>query len=204
TFLDRLGIVTREGVAAEDVVGGFSAVYPVLKAMEDAGRVRRGYFVEGLGAAQFALPGAAERVRAERDLPDEPTVAILSATDPAQPYGATLAWPRNEGDSRKAYQRVAGARVVLVNGEPVLYLDRGKRGLLTFPATASEDLLREAVQALGADPISLGSKGLALERIDGEPAVDSPIAAVLLDSGFAKGFRGYTKRPLRAEEMAHA
>ena len=204
TFLDRLGIVTREGVAAEDVVGGFSAVYPVLKAMEDAGRVRRGYFVEGLGAAQFALPGAAERVRAERDLPDEPTVAILSATDPAQPYGATLAWPRNEGDSRKAYQRVAGARVVLVNGEPVLYLDRGKRGLLTFPATASEDLLREAVQALGADPISLGSKGLALERIDGEPAVDSPIAAVLLDSGFAKGFRGYTKRPLRAEELAHA
>ena len=203
-FLERLGIVTREGVAGEDLPGGFSAVYPVLKAMEDAGRVRRGYFVEGLGAAQFALPGAAERVRAERDLPDEPVVAVLSATDPAQPYGATLAWPRDENEPRKAYQRVAGARVVLVNGDPVLYLDRGHRGLLTFPAAESEDLLAEAVAALAVDGVALGSKGLSIDRIDGQPAMDSPLGRTLLEAGFAKGFRGFTKRPLRAEALAHA
>ncbi|MGE3075714.1 MAG: DEAD/DEAH box helicase [Dehalococcoidia bacterium] len=203
-FLERLGIVTREGVSGEDLPGGFSAVYPVLKAMEDAGRVRRGYFVEGLGAAQFALPGAAERVRAERELPDETIVTVLSATDPAQPYGATLAWPRTEGDARKTYQRVAGARVVLVNGDPVLYLDRGHRGLLTFPAAESEDLLAEAINALSIDPIALGSKGLSIERIDGLPAAESSLAASLLDAGFAKGFRGFTRRPLRSEAFAHA
>lgn len=203
-LLERLGIVTREGVASDDLPGGFSAVYPVLKAMEDAGRVRRGYFVEGLGAAQFCLPGAAERVRGERELPDEPVAVVLAATDPAQPYGATLPWPRREDDSRKAYQRVAGARVVLIDGTPVLYLDRAHRGLLTFPAAAEQDVALLALLALARDSVSLGSKGLSVERVDGVPAIESELAALLREAGFAQGFRGFTRRPERAEAMAHA
>ncbi|MEO8539683.1 MAG: DEAD/DEAH box helicase, partial [bacterium] len=203
-LLERLGIVTREGVAADDLPGGFSAVYPVLKAMEDAGRVRRGYFVEGLGAAQFCLPGAVERVRAERELPDDPSVLVLAATDPAQPYGGTLPWPRDESEARKGYQRVAGARVVLVDGVPVVYLDRGHRGLLTFPSASDVDLLGLAVVALGADRVALGSKGLSIERIDGVPAMESPLGPALREAGFGQGFRGFTKRPERAEAMAHA
>jgi ATP-dependent Lhr-like helicase len=202
-FLERLGIVTREGVAADDLAGGFSAVYPVLKAMEDAGRVRRGYFVEALGAAQFALPGAAERLRAEREAPEEPIAVVVSAVDPAQPYGATLPWPRDDAESRKAYQRVPGARVVLVDGVPVLYLDRSHRGLLTFPGN-EDSALFEAARALSGDGVSLGAKGLSIERIDGAPADESQLAAVLLDLGFARGFRGLTKRPERAEAAAHA
>lgn len=202
-LLERLGVVTREGVAADDLPGGFSSVYPVLKAMEDAGRVRRGYFVEGLGAAQFCLPGAVERVRAERDLPDEPSVVVLAATDPAQPYGATLPWPRDESEGRKAYQRVAGARVVLADGAAVLYLDRSHRGILTFPGAEDETTLL-AVLALGQDRAALGSKGLSIERIDAVPAMESPLAPVLREAGFAQGFRGFTRRPERAEAMAHA
>src|SRR5204863_1242326 len=106
-LLERYGVVTRVGVAAEDFGGGFSAVYPVLKAMEDAGRARRGYFVEGLGAAQFAVPGAEDRLRALRESPAEPLTLVLAATDPANPYGAVLPWPA-EGP-----QRAAGAQVVL-------------------------------------------------------------------------------------------
>ena len=203
-FLERLGIVTREGVAADDLPGGFSAVYPVLKAMEDAGRVRRGYFVEGLGAAQFAYPGAAERLRAERELPDEPRVSMLAATDPAQPYGATLAWPRVEAEARKTYQRVAGARVVLVDGQPILYLDRSHKGIQTFPDAADESRARLAIFALAGDRVALGSKGLSIERIDGAPADEWPLADLLRDAGFVQGFRGLTKRPERAEAMAHA
>jgi len=203
SLLERLGIVTREGATAEDIAGGFSAVYPVLKAMEDAGRVRRGYFVEGLGAAQFALPGAAERVRAERELPDETGVVILAATDPAQPYGATLAWPRDSDEARKSYQRVAGARLALVDGLPVLYIDRSRKGLLTFPGN-TERTERLAIEALANDPASLGSKGLSVERIDGAPADESRIAPLFREAGFSQGFRGLTRRPPRAEAFAHA
>ena len=203
-LLERLGIVTREGVAAEEQPGGFSSVYPVLKAMEDSGRVRRGYFVEGLGAAQFALPGAAERVRAERDAPDEPSPVVLSASDPAQPYGATLPWPREDEASRKAYQRVAGARVVLVDGVPVLYLAAGRKALLTFPAARDEAQLALAVAALAEDMGSLGGKGLSIERVDGGPVAESPVAAALMEAGFTRGFRGLTKRPQRAGGPARA
>src|SRR5262249_36645758 len=92
-LLARHGILTREAVAAENVSGGFGLVYPVLKGLEDTGRIPRGYFVAGLGATQFAMPGALDLLRSLRDAPDDPEVAVLSATDPANPYGATLAWP---------------------------------------------------------------------------------------------------------------
>lgn len=204
TLLERLGIVTREGVAAEDLPGGFSAVYPVLKAMEEAGRVRRGYFVEGLGAAQFAFAGASERVRAERDPGDEPAVVVLAATDPAQPYGATLPWPRDDDASRKTYQRVPGARVILLDGRPVLYLDRTHRGLATFPAATDEAAAALAVAALAGDAAAAGAKGLSIERIDGVPALESPLASLLREAGFIQGYRGLTLRPRPAEVLAHA
>ncbi|MCC6618061.1 MAG: DEAD/DEAH box helicase, partial [Chloroflexi bacterium] len=130
SLLERHGIVTREAVAAEGIAGGYAAVYPVLRAMEEAGRARRGYFVAGLGAAQFALPGAVDRLRAIRD--DEPSVQVLAATDPAQPYGAALEWPRGPGDERLPLQRAAGAHVVLVDGRAALYLERGGRSLLSL------------------------------------------------------------------------
>ena len=130
-LLERHGVLTREAVAGEAVDGGFSAVYPVLRAMEEAGRIRRGYFVDGLGAAQFALPGAVDRLRGLRDQPGEAVgdhgrvVHLLAAADPANPYGAALPWPRRAGDDRRSFQRAAGAYVALVDGEAVLYLDRG-------------------------------------------------------------------------------
>ena len=129
TLLERHGVVTRESVLGEGLAGGFAAVYPVLKAMEEAGKIRRGYFVEGLGAAQFALPGAVDRLRAERTPAEGPIVHLLAATDPANPYGATLGWPKS-----KKLQRVAGAYLVLVDGEPALYIERGRKGLITLPA----------------------------------------------------------------------
>src|SRR5207253_693274 len=129
TLLERHGVVTRESVLGEGLPGGFAAVYPVLRAMEEAGKIRRGYFVEGLGAAQFAMPGAVDRLRAERTPVDDPKVHLLAATDPASPYGSTIAWPKS-----KKLQRVAGAYLVLVDGEPALYVERGRRGLATLPA----------------------------------------------------------------------
>ena len=135
-LLDRHGVVTRESVLAENAPGGFAGVYPVLKAMEESGEVRRGYFVAGLGAAQFALPGAVDRLRALRDARpssddgDEPVAppTVLAAADPAQPYGAALPWP----DAAGRPARQAGAYVVLADGAPAAYLERGARSLLTF------------------------------------------------------------------------
>jgi ATP-dependent Lhr-like helicase len=191
-------VVTREAVAAEGVPGGFSAVYPVLKAMEEGGRIRRGYFVEGLGAAQFALPGAVDRLRAERDLPEEPDVRLLAATDPANPYGAAVAWPKR-GDQKRSLQRSAGAQVVLVNGEPVLYVERGGRALATLPAFES-DAASLAIDALTR--LAAGGKPLTIERIDGEAAADSPHASRFREAGFVVGYRGLTYRPVR--ELLHA
>jgi ATP-dependent Lhr-like helicase len=193
-LLDRHGVVTREGVAAEGIAGGYASVYPILRAMEESGRARRGYFVAGLGAAQFALPGAVDRVRAVRE--DEPTVRVLAATDPAQPYGAALAWPRGTDDERLPLQRAAGAYVVLVDGSAALYLERGGRSLLRLPAAADADVARRAVEAL-ADMV--GPTGpireLRLERVDRVPVAESVLADGLRDAGFRPSYRGYLLRP---------
>lgn len=123
-LLDRHGVLTREAVRGEGVSGGFVGVYPVLRAMEEAGRIRRGYFVSGLGGAQFALPGAVDRLRSHRDA--DGVALVLAATDPANAYGLSLPWPV------KGPQRAAGAYVVLVAGEASLYLERGGRGLVAL------------------------------------------------------------------------
>ncbi len=187
-LLERHGVLTREAVLAEGVDGGFAAVYPVLKALEERGHVRRGYFVAGLGAAQFALPGAVDRLRACRDIgPDDLAPLVLAATDPAQPFGAALPWPESQG--RPARQ--AGAHLVTVGGEPVAYLERGGRSLATFAASAHHPHWPEALVSLVKDG---RYRKLEIAKIDGEPAVESPIAEQLRHLGFVDGYRGLTLR----------
>ena len=119
-------MLTREAIKAEGVPGGFAGLYPVLKLLEDGGRVRRGYFVAGLGGAQFAVPGAVDRLRAFREPPLVPEVTVLAAVDPANAYGAALPWPV------KGPQRAAGAYVLLVDGLPSLYIEKGGRSIVAL------------------------------------------------------------------------
>ena len=193
TLLDRHGVVTREAVVAEGTTGGYASVYPVLRAMEESGRARRGYFVAGLGAAQFALPGAVDRLRAIRG--DEPTVRVLAATDPGQPYGAALAWPRGADDERLPLQRAAGAYVVIVDGLAVLYLERGGRSLVSLPAAADPELRDRAVAALPALVTASGPmRELRIERVDREPVASSNLASALAAVGFRPSYRGFLLR----------
>ena len=200
-LLDRYGLVTRGSVAAERITGGFAAVYPVLKASEEAGRARRGYFVEGLGAAQFALPGAVDRLRSEaRPLdvrrPDEARALVLAATDPANPYGGALPWPEaaRPADGKRGHQpaRKAGALVALVDGACVLYVERGGRTLLSF--TDDLDVLQPAADAL-ALAVRDGALGkLQVERADGVPVVASALGNALEAAGFRPTPRGLRLR----------
>ncbi len=193
-FLERHGVLTRGALGTERVTGGFAAVYRVLRAMEDSGRARRGYVVEGLGAAQFAVPGAIDRLRAlsHPDGPGdgEPTRVVLAATDPAQPYGAALPWPATIGDTKHRPGRKAGALVVLVDGGPALYVERGGKSLLSF--TAEPDELAAAARAL-AGAVHEGWLGsLAVEKADGVGSLSSELADVLTEAGFRvtpKGLR---------------
>jgi len=209
-LLDRHGVVTKGAVMAERIGGGFAAVYPVLKAFEEAGRVRRGYFVEGLGAAQFAAPGAVDRMRAlakprdeeplwtvpvpggwdaQRRRRDEARAVVLAATDPANPFGAALDWPRLEGHKPG---RKAGALVVLVDGQLVLYVERGGKTLLSF--SDDESLVGPAADAL-ALAVRDGALGkLTVEKTDGAPALMSPLGAALEAAGFHPTPRGLRLR----------
>jgi ATP-dependent Lhr-like helicase len=196
-LLERHGVVTREAVLAEGLAGGFASVYPVLKAMEEAGRARRGYFVAGLGAAQFALPGAVDRLRAERevDAEDGRSVLLLAAADPAQAYGAALPWPREEGADRLPLQRAAGAYVVLVDGSPALYVERGGRGLLTLPAAADREVADAAVAALPRLVAPGGPmREVRLERVDRLPPAESVLAERLRGIGFRPTYRAWVLR----------
>ncbi|MGC5290222.1 Lhr family helicase [Micromonospora sp. DT231] len=204
-LLERHGVVTRGAVMAEQVVGGFSAVYPVLSALEERGAARRGYFVEGLGAAQFAVPGAVDRLRALAE-PMDGTRArgapatVLAATDPANPYGAALPWPDRVVDSGDGATpatghragRKAGALVVQVGGDLVLYVERGGRTLLSF--TDDTETLAVAGKAL-ADAVHSGALGaLSVERADGEAVHSSPLRDALTAAGFRATPRGLRLR----------
>ena len=209
TLLDRYGVLTRGAVAAERIPGGFAAVYPVLRAMEEAGQCRRGYFVEGLGGAQFALPGAVDRMRAlvDRPRPAGPAARaslpaeralVLAAADPAQPYGAALAWPDRPGETPTSHRpgRKAGALTVLVDGSLVLYVERGGRTLLSW--TDDAELLDPAAAALAA-AVRNGALGrLTVERADGLRAgglgVDSALTQALEAAGFRPTPRGLRLR----------
>ncbi|MEO6713412.1 MAG: DEAD/DEAH box helicase, partial [Mycobacteriales bacterium] len=198
-LLDRHGIVTRGAVQAEHVRGGFAAVYPVLKAMEEAGKCRRGYFVESLGGAQFAMPGAVDRMRTfAGDRRDDRGrhALVLAATDPANPYGAALPWPERPlpADGGKGHRpgRKAEALVLLVDGALVLYVERGGKSLLSW--TEDVTLLQPAVDAL-ALAVRDGSLGpLAVERADGESVHLSTLGVVLEEAGFRPTPRGLRLR----------
>ncbi|MBI1378787.1 MAG: ATP-dependent helicase [Frankiales bacterium] len=200
-LLDRHGVVTRGAVAAERVPGGFAGVYRVLSAYEDAGRCRRGYVVEGLGAAQFALPGAVDRVRAaapdKRDPAAAPHAVVLAATDPANPYGAALAWPARAEDAAGGHRpgRKAGALVVLVDGRLVIYVERGGRTLLTWD-DEDERALSAACAALAA-AVRGGVLGrLTVQTADGEPVLTSrsPLGSALEAAGFTATPQGLRLR----------
>jgi ATP-dependent Lhr-like helicase len=188
-LIDRHGVVTREAVLAEGVPGGFVGVYPVLRAMEDAGQVRRGYFVAGLGGAQFAHPGAVDRLRTFRGTTREDGEAgapvVLAAADPAQPYGAALPWPESVG--RPARQ--AGAYIALSDGAPAAYLERGARSLVTFGVEPV--VWVDAIASLVKDG---RLRRIQLGRIDGRDASTHPAADDLRAAGFVDGYRGLTLR----------
>jgi ATP-dependent Lhr-like helicase len=191
-LLERQGIVTRDGVRAEGIPGGYGAVYSELRALETLGLCRRGYFVEGLGGAQFALGGAVERLRELRPREgDDPEARVLAAADPAQPYGAALAWPKRAG-ARAA--RVAGALVVLLGGEAALFVERSGRSLV--PLRDPDDAwLRSALAALVEHARSTGVRRLSVERFDGKPVAESEAMPLLAEAGFVAGPRRAVLRP---------
>jgi ATP-dependent Lhr-like helicase len=194
-MLERYGVVTREAVLAEGVVGGYSSVYGVLKVLEERGQARRGYFVTGLGAAQFSLAGAVDRLRSVRDAPDMdlhpeavPAPVVLAATDPAQPYGAALGWPESPG--RPA--RSAGALVVLHNGHPLVWFDRRSHHLVTFPGASTSDLWAEALATLVKDG---RARSVEVRKMNGESLDAKSIeAAALKRHGFVDSYRGLVVR----------
>jgi ATP-dependent Lhr-like helicase len=196
-------------VVAERMPGGFAAIYPVLRAAEETGRARRGYFVESLGAAQFASPGAVDRLRthAADRLPgsarkrQEPAPAVvLAATDPAQPFGAALPWPERpdstvDGDAARGHRpgRKAGALVVLVDGKLTLYVERGGRTLLSW--TSDQARLQVAADALALAVREGGLGRLAVERADGGSVLAaSPLSDALESAGFRPTPRGLRLR----------
>ncbi len=178
-LLDRHGVLTRRAVLGEGFPGGFSALYPVLSHMEDIGKVRRGYFVEGLGGSQFALPGAVDRLRTE--LADQP--ALIAATDPANPYGSALDWPSHEHGRAS---RSAGAYVVVSAGKLVLFVENKK--ILTF--TDDVNVLADAAGQIAL--IGRRRSGMKVQTIDGEPATQTPLGTLLKEAGFVLSHRGLT------------
>jgi ATP-dependent Lhr-like helicase len=194
-LLDRHGVLTRGAVVAERVPGGFAATYRVLRAFEDAGRCSRAYVVAGLGAAQFALPGAVDRVRAKPDPPaGRPRALVLAATDPANAYGAALPWPprRDEAASGHKPGRKAGALVVLVDGVLVIYVERGGRSLLTWPVP--DESLQPAADALALVVREGGLGKLTVERADGAAVGESGLGRALEAAGFHATPRGLRLR----------
>jgi ATP-dependent Lhr-like helicase len=187
-MLERYGIVTRETVLAEGVPGGFSALYGELSNLEMLGTARRGYFVEGLGGAQFALGGAVERLRALP--PAEGGYLLLAATDPANPYGASLSWPKRHaenGGSRSGRRpsRTPGAYVLLRDGDPALYIERGGRGILRLAPLEGEQLAEAIAELADAAREGLVPK-LAIERVDGEAVIGSGLEETLIAAGFSR------------------
>ncbi len=181
-MLERHGIVTRETAIAEGIPGGFAAVYGELQNLELLGTARRGYFVEGLGGAQFALPGAVERLRSLPRADDE--LLILAATDPANPYGATLAWPKLDNGGRRP-ARTANAYVALRDGVPLLYVERGGRGILRLTRIEGDELSAALAELASAARDGLIEK-LAIERLDGEPVIGTGMEQALVDAGFRR------------------
>ena len=200
-LLSRYGVLTREVAAAEGIFGGFGAVYDVLKALEDAGRIRRGYFVGGVGATQFALPAALDLLRSLTTMPDDAEVVVIAATDPANPYGAILKWPAPPGDAEaggRGPTRTVGALVVIVNGMLAAYISRGGRQLTVF-LPEDEPARSIVARALAARLASLtrpddSRLALLIGEINGIPASEHPLADYLIEAGFSPSAMGFQMR----------
>jgi ATP-dependent helicase Lhr and Lhr-like helicase len=216
-LLTRYGLVTRETVASEAVAGGFSAVYQVLRAMEDAGRIRRGYFVAGLGGAQFAMPAALDLLRSLREPADTPQTVIVAATDPANPYGTLLKWPDTgaaDGDAKpsdvgRGATRTVGSVVVLVDGLAAGYLRRGERDVLVaLPETepTRTRIAQALVQALIEHALARpeGQRGLFLQTINGVRAGTHPAARWFVAAGFTAAADGLQYRAPRRVSLPAA
>jgi ATP-dependent Lhr-like helicase len=204
-LLNRHGVLTRGAVAAESVPGGFATLYKVLSTFEEAGRCQRGYFVESLGGAQFAVASTVDRLRSYTDDVDqerpEYRAVALAAADPANPYGAALPWPASRADGEGPAARPgrkAGALVVLVDGELAWFLERGGRSLLTF--TDDPAAHHAAAAALAELVAARRVASILVERIDGTPALHphaggpGPVAEALAGAGFARTPRGMRLR----------
>ncbi len=196
-LLARHGVLTREAMAVEAIPGGYSAVYDVLRAMEDGGRVRRGLFVGGLGAAQFALPAAIDLLRSVRDPAEAPLVVTLASTDPANPYGGILRWPAAPSEAGRGPTRSVGTRVVLVDGELVAWLSRGDRQLLVW-LPEDEPRRTRALTSLASELARLadetaGRQGLLIGDVNGQPVSAHPLAPFLADAGFSRGAMGMAR-----------
>jgi ATP-dependent helicase Lhr and Lhr-like helicase len=196
-LLSRYGVVTREAPALENVFGGFSAVYPVLRGMEDAGRIRRGYFVAGLGATQFAGGGAIDLLRSLRDEPETPESVMLAATDPANPYGAIVKWP----ESNWMLSRSVGAEVILVNGLMACYVSRGEKQFYVFlpeDEPSRSMVAREVAKKLAALVTEGGRRALLVAEVNDEPASRSVLAPFLAEAGFTATAMGMQLRAKHA------
>ncbi|HZB25152.1 MAG TPA: helicase-related protein, partial [Vicinamibacterales bacterium] len=218
-LLSRYGVLTREVAGAEGIYGGFSAVYDVLKALEDAGRVRRGYFVGGVGATQFALPAALELMRSLREEPEDPEVIVLAATDPANPFGTMLKWPAfgkapafakatadrpvlakaatDKSDTESVARgatRTVGAQVILVNGHLAGYISRGGRQILAW--LPEDEPQRSAIGRPLARQLATMARlgGLIIAEVGGVPAADHPLASFLVEAGFHPSAMGFMMR----------
>ncbi len=195
-LLARYGVIFRETAHAEGLVGGFSAVYDVLKALEESGRVRRGYFAADLGATQFAMPAAVDLLRSlrvKRD-GDKSEMLMLAATDPANPYGSLLKWPAG-GDEGSSLTRSVGARVVLCDGSLIAYLRRGNPNLQAF-LPEEEPARTQAAKALSEFLVmrAQGEGGMLLTSVNGQAVGASWMARVLLDAGFVAAPMGFNVR----------
>lgn len=193
-LLDRHGLLTRDSMGVEVVPGGFGSVYRVLRTMEEAARLRRGYFVEGLGGAQFAYPGIVDRLRRVRESGDDPGARLLAATDPANPYGWLVPWPEFGGASERPPQRAVGARVILVGGEAVLYVQRGGRRV-RIARGVSEEVVAKALGPFASLARHTRRRELDVHAIDDEDALGSPWRKVFQVAGFRASYKSLKSAP---------
>ncbi len=191
-LLERYGVLTREAALGEGAEGGFAGVYPVLKALEERGQVRRGYFVAGLGAAQFAVAGAVDRLRGDRHGEGDEQPIVLAATDPAQPFGAAVPWPESAGRPARA----AGAMVVLAGADPLAYLEKGSHKVLRFPAGVADPRWARALAGLIDEERFRSLEVRAVDGVGVHEAGDD-VRAALEEAGFQQGYKGWTRRPPR-------
>lgn len=201
-LLTRYGVVFRETAHAENLPGGFSAIYDVMKALEESGKIRRGYFAADLGAAQFALPAAVDLLRSLRaqQEPERPEMLQLAATDPANPYGALLRWPAAP-DAGSSLTRSVGAKVILCDGELVAYLRRGNPNVQVFlpeeepqRSHVMRSLAEFLVRRVQLQEDEHGRSGMLIATVNGVAVAEHPMARALLDAGFAAGAMGFNMR----------